>query len=115
MATRFDDELGTYSQWAEAFSQTSLERALGDQVLLRRGQLQDGNSYDRYAPSQPTERACTVLRAGRDDLEFRDWNSSGGFSGASRRRHGPGMFGHGQESEGQQRRRARLEAIDDGF
>lgn len=115
MPTRYDDELGTYTQWAEAFSPKGLDKALADQATLRRGQLNDGNDHARYTPSQGTQRACDATRAGRDDLEFRDWNSDAGFYGASRARKGPGMVGRGQESAGQQRRRAKLQEVDDGF
>lgn len=115
MATRYEEELGTYSQWAQAFTSKGLETALRDQALLRRGQLNDGNEYTRYAPSQGTQRACDTHRVGRDDLEFRDWNAEHGFSGASRTLPGPGMFGRGQESDGQKHRRAKREHIDDGF
>jgi len=116
MPTRYDDELGTYTQWAEAFSPKGLDKALADQAALHRGQLNDGNDHARYTPSQGTQRACDTTRAGRDDLEFRDWNSDAGFFGASRARMGPGMFGRGQESAGQQRRRAKLrEVVEDGF
>lgn len=113
MATRYDDELGTYTQWAEAFTKQGLERTLRDQAHIRRGQLNDGNEYTRYTPAQGTERACDTVRADRDDLEFRDWNSEHGFSGASRELPGPGTVG--MESEGQRRRRRRREAIDEGF
>lgn len=115
MATRYDDELGTYTQWAEAFSRKGLETALRDQALIHRGQLNDGNEYTRYTPAHLTQRACDVVRAERDDLEFRDWNSEHGFSGASRERAGPGMVGRGQESARQVERRARRKAIDEGF
>jgi len=115
MATRYDEELGTYTQWAVAFSAKGLERALRDQAIIRRGQLNDGNDYTRYTPAQPTQRACDTTRVERDDLEFRDWNSDNGFAGASRPTPGPGMLGRGQESDGQKHRRAKREQMDDGF
>ena len=118
MSTRYDDELGTYSQWAEGFSNKGLESVLRDQVIIRRGQLNDGNDYTRYTPAQGSKSACDTVRAERDDLEFRDWNSEFGFHGASRPKPGPGMVGRrgpGAESDGQARRRARRAEVDDGF
>ncbi len=115
MATRYDDELGTYAQWAFGFNPKDTEKRLRDQALIRRGQLNDGNDYTRYTPSQGTQSACDVVRADRDDLEFRDWNSEHGFSGASRALPGPGMYGRGQESDGQKHRRLKRELLDDGF
>jgi hypothetical protein len=116
MATRYDEKLGTYTQWAEAFSREGLERALRDQANIRHGQLNNGNEHTRYTPAQGDRRTCDTVRAGRDDLEFRDWNSEHGFSGASRPMNGPGSVGMaGTESEGQHRRRRRREVIDEGF
>lgn len=115
MPTRYDHDLGTYTQWAEAFTKKGLDRALHDQALIRRGQMNDGNDFVRYTPAQPTQSACDVWRADRNDLEFRDWNKEFGFSGNSRERSGPGMYGRGQESEGQKQRRQQREQLDDGF
>ncbi len=117
MATRYDDELGTYTRWAEAFSDQGLERALADQALIHRGQLNDGDDFTRYTPAQGNRRACDTVRAARDDLEFRDWNSDFGFSGASRPLTAPGMLGRAGrvESDGEARRRAQKRVIDEGF
>ena len=126
MATRYDDELGTYTQWAQAFSQKDLETRLRDQAILHRGQLNDGNDNTRYTPAQPTMRAADTTRANRDDLEFRDWMGEFGFSGNKRTLHGPGMFGQGQpsgpsgigrghETTEQKHRRLRRETLEDGF
>jgi len=112
-------ELGTYTQWAEAFSKGDLERALKDQAMIRHAQLKDGNDYTRTTPSGLTQRAYDVVRADRDDLDYREWNSDTGFSGVNRWPKGPGMVGQGPgrgvQTEGEIRRRARKEQLDDGF
>jgi hypothetical protein len=118
--SRVDDksgngELGTYTQWAEAFSKKDLDRALRDQALIHRAQLNDGNDYCRTTPSGLTRSAYDNLRAGRDDLDNRDWNSDTGFSGLNRAPQGPGMVGRGVETTHQKKRRARRELLDDGF
>ena len=104
------EELGTYTQWAYGFSEASLERALDDQRTLRKGQLNDGDAYTRTTPSGPSESNSRKLRADRDDLDYREWNSDTGFSGVDRWPTGPGV-----QTEGQQRRRARRVLLDDGF
>lgn len=115
-------ELGTYTQWAEAFSKKDLERALRDQALIRHAQLKDGNDYTRTTPSGLTQRAYDVVRAERDDLDYREWNSDTGFSGVNRWPKGPGMVGQGPvrqvrgaQTEAEIRRRARRDQLDDGF
>ena len=103
-------DLGVYGEWATGFSEASLDRALRDQQILRRGQLRDGDEYARYAPNQPSPSASTVIRATRDDLEFREWNEETGFSGVDRWPDAPGV-----QSPGQKRRRQRRDQIDEGF
>ena len=115
MAGRYEEELGTYSQWAEAFSKQGLDKALRDQALLHRAQLRDGSDSARYTPSQGNQRACDKVRSERDDLDNREWNSDTGFSGVSRWPSAPGMLGRGQESDAQKKRRARKDLLDDGF
>jgi len=110
MAKDYEEALGTYTQWAEGFSPESVERALRDQVNLKRGQLNDGDEYSRTTPAGFSRRHYDKIRAERDDLDYREWNASTGFSGVNRWPAGPGV-----ESEGQGRRRARREAIDEGF
>lgn len=122
--SRVDDksgngELGTYTQWAEAFSKKDLDRALKDQALIRHAQLNDGNDYCRSTPSGLTKRAYDTVRTERDDLDYREWNSDTGYSGVNRWPKGPGMVGQnvgrGIETEGQISRRTRRELLDDGF
>lgn len=108
-------ELGTYAQWAEAFSKKDLDRALKDQALIRHAQLNDGNDYCRTTPSGLTRSAYDNLRAQRDDLDNHDWNSDTGFSGLSRTPSGPGIAARGVETAQQKTRRARRELLDDGF
>lgn len=115
MAGRYEEELGTYAKWAEAFSRQDLDRALRDQAILHRARLRDGNEDARYTPSQGSQRACDTVRAERDDLDYREWNSDTGFSGVSRWPSAPGMLGRGQQSELQKKRRARKDLLDDGF
>jgi hypothetical protein len=109
-----DETLGTYTQWAEAFSKRELDRALADQAIIQRAQLNDGNDLCRSTPSQPSKRAYDTIRAERDDLDYREWNSDTGFSGVNRWPKSPGMA-RGAENEGQRLRRARKELLDDGF
>ena len=116
--TKTDDagaSLGTYTLWAEGFSEASLQRALRDQATLKRGELNDGNDDCRYTRAQQTRRACDTLRAERDNLDYREWNEDTGFSGVTRWPEGPGMSANGVQSEGDKRRRARRIALDDGF
>jgi hypothetical protein len=118
--SRLDDtsgngELGTYTQWAEAFSRKDLDRALADQALLRRSQLKDGNDYCRTTPAGHSRRAYDTIRAERDDLDYREWNSDTGYSGVNRWPTGPGITARGVESPAQKRRRERKELLDDGF
>ncbi len=108
-------ELGTYTQWAEAFTKKDLDRALTDQAIIRKSQLNDGNDYCRTTPSGLTKSAYDVVRMSRDDLDYREWNSDTGYSGVNRWPKGPGMVGRGMESDGQQRRRQHKELLDDGF
>ncbi len=114
MTQRFDDELGTYTRWAEAFSREGLEKTLKDQAVLRRGMMREDHVC-RVTPSQPSRRAYDAIRATRDDLDNREWNADTGFSGVTRGPTGPGMVGHGVETDGQQRRRATIARLDDGF
>lgn len=114
MSEKFDKELGTFQRFAEAFSRAGLEKTLNDQVVLRRGMLRESNVM-RVTPSQPTKRAYDAIRATRDDLDCREWNADTGFSGVTRTPAGPGMIGHGIETEGQKQRRTTLEQLDDGF
>ncbi len=114
MTQRYDAELGTYTRWAEAFSPAGLEKTLKDQAVLRRGMLREDHVC-RVTPSQPTRRAYDAIRATRDDLDNREWNEDTGFSGVTRWPSGPGMVGRGVETEGQVRRRATIERLDDGF
>lgn len=114
MTDRWNKELGTYNRFAEAFSNDQLERTLKDQATIKRAQLREGNVV-RVTPSQPSKRAYDAIRATRDDLDCREWNADTGFSGVTRWPSGPGMMGHGVETEGQKRRRATIEQLDDGF
>lgn len=107
--------LGTYTQWAEGFSKASLDRALRDQVVLKHGELNNGNDDCRYTRAQQTKQACDTLRAERDNLDYREWNADSGFSGVTRWPEGPGMSANGVQTEGQKRRRARRVELDDGF
>jgi len=115
MSNEFDDTLGIYTQWAEGFSRTSLRHALKDQVVLARGQLNDGDEAQRYTPAGRSESEYDTVRATRDDLDYREWNEDTGYSGVTRWPQGPGMAGNGIESENQKRRRARKEQLDNGF
>jgi len=110
MGSGAEEELGTYTQWAYGYEDSGVERAIEDQRTLRRGQMNDGDSFDRYTPAGPSERHYRKLRADRDDLDYREWNSDTGFSGVDRWPTGPGV-----QSEGQKRRRARMAELDDGF
>jgi hypothetical protein len=114
MSQSYDKDLGTYTRWAEAFSPEGLQKTLKDQATLRRGQLREGDG-NRVTPAQPTRRAYDAIRATRDNLDYREWNDDTGFSGVTRWPSGPGMVGHGVETDGQKRRRAHLEQLDDGF
>ncbi len=104
------DSLGTYVRWAEGFTPDSLERSLEDLATLRRGQLSDSDEYQRTTPAGPTERHYRKLRADRDDLDFREWNSDTGYCGVHRWPSAPGVC-----TQHQQRRRHRRQEIDEGF
>lgn len=110
MGSGAEEELGTYTQWAYGYEESGVERALDDVRTLRKGQLNDGDSYTRTTPSGPSESNSKKLRADRDDLDYREWNSDTGFSGVDRWPTGPGV-----QSEGQKRRSARKAQLDDGF
>jgi len=110
MSSQGKDDLGTFARWAQGFSPESLERALADQRILRKGQLNDGDVFTRTTPAGLTESHYQTLRGGRDDLDFREWNTESAFSGVDRWPNAPGA-----QSEGQKRRRARREQMDDGF
>ncbi len=107
--------LGTYTQWAEGFTPASLDRALRDQVVLKHGEMNNGNDDCRYTRAQQTKQACDTLRSERDNLDYREWNADSGFSGVTRWPAGPGMSANGAQTEGQKRRRARRVELDDGF
>lgn len=107
---RDNPELGTYARWAEGFSEASLTRALDDQRTLRRGQLNDGDEYNRTTPAGLSESHYRKLRSDRDDLDYREWNEESAFSGVDRWPTGAGV-----QSEGQKRRRDRRDRLDDGF
>ena len=104
------DDLGTFQKWAQGANPQSLERALADQRVLRRGQLNDGNVFSRTTPAGLTESTFQKLRSDRDDLDYREWNTESAFMGVDRWPSAPGV-----QSEGQKRRRARAEHLDDGF
>ncbi|MCA9514865.1 MAG: hypothetical protein KC635_07985 [Myxococcales bacterium] len=107
---RDEEVLGTYAQWVAGYSPESVARAMHDQAALRRGQMNDGNEYNRTVPSGPSERHYDKLRTERDDLDYREWNSDTGFSGVNRWPTGPGM-----QTDQQKRRRAARKVIDEGF
>jgi hypothetical protein len=111
---RSGEGLGTYTQWAEAFSKRDLDRALSDQAIIARSQMNEGNDHCRSTPSQPSKRAYDKIRTERDDLDYREWNSDTGFSGVNRWPKAPGI-GRGAETERQREHRARKEILDDGF
>jgi hypothetical protein len=104
-----ENKLGT-SRWVSGTSQASAERALRDLEILQRGQLNQSDHEDRYAPAQDTRSACDVLRAHRDDLDFREWNETTGFSGVNRWPLGPGL-----RTEAAARRARRRQELDEGF
>lgn len=108
-------DLGTYTRWAEGFSEASLERALDDQRALRRGQMNDGDEYNRTTPAGLSESHYRKLRSDRDDLDYREWNEETAFSGVDRWPTGAGVQSTGVQSEGQKRRRDRRDRLDDGF
>lgn len=115
MATEYDQKLGTYAQWADGFSRTSLRQALKDQVLIQQGRLNNGNDDGRTTPSGRTREEYDALRSSRDDLDYREWNEDTGFSGVTRRPQGPGMAANGVRSESEKLRQARREKLDEGF
>lgn len=115
MANEFDEKLGTYTQWADGFSRTSLRQALKDQVVIQRGQLNNGNQDARTTPSGRSRQEYDAVRATRDDLDYREWNEDTGYSGVTRWPQGPGMIGNGVVTESEKRRRARRDELDDGF
>ena len=114
MSDKPENNLGTYGLWTEAFSAKSLERIFVDQARLQRGMLRHDTDC-RVTPASPAKLAYDEIRATRDNQDYREWNEDTGFSGVNRWPAGPGMTGHGVETDGQQRRRAHLEQLDDGF
>ncbi|MFT7580819.1 MAG: hypothetical protein ACI9MR_002493 [Myxococcota bacterium] len=109
-AAELQETLGTYTQWAEAFSPEGLQIALKDQARLRGGQLSDGDLCTRTTPSGFSKETYDVIRTDRNDMDYREWNEETGFHGVSRWPTGPGM-----QSDGQKRRRKRRQDLDDGF
>ncbi|MCC6622138.1 MAG: hypothetical protein IT385_12820 [Deltaproteobacteria bacterium] len=114
-ATRVNETLGTYTQWAEAFNRKSLRAALKDQALIQRGIMNGASDDARYTPAGRSEQEYTTLRATRDDLDYREWNEETGYSGVTRRPAGPGMVGHGARTEAEKRRAQKRKQLDDGF
>lgn len=107
---RDQDVLGAYAHWVAGYTPESVERAARDLGVLRRGQMNASNDYNRPVNFGPSERTYAKLRTERDDLDYREWNEETGFSGVDRWPTGPGM-----PSRHQARRRALRDVIDEGF
>ena len=99
-----------HSRWASATSSESLERAMRDQATIARRRLNDGDTHTGYTQAHFSRRYYDVVRCHRDDLDYREWNASTGFSGVNRWPTRPGL-----ETESQARRRRRRAELDDGF
>ncbi len=98
------------NRFAYGTSEQSVQRALRDQGILERARRNAHDDETRYTRSTLTEAHYEALRSNRDDLDFRDWNASAGFSGIDRRPEGPGVH-----SQGQRRRAGRRQQLDEGF
>ncbi len=112
--TRIDEALGTYSEWAYGFDADDLRKRLTDQARIKAAQLKDGNEHTRTTPAGLTEAHYDTLRSGRDDLDYREWNTESAFNGKSRTPTGPGVPESGTAA-GERKRRARTAEVDDGF
>lgn len=102
---------------ATATSDASLDRALRDQTVLRRGRLNATDDENRYTPSGLSRDHYDALRWERDDLDYREWMLAQGFNGLVRPPTTPGMKGQdaGSRTDAERRRDARRREVEEGF
>ena len=105
------------ARFATASSEASLDRALRDQTVLRRGRMSATDDESRYTPSGLSEEHYDALRRERGDLDYREWMASTQFSGLVRPPSLPGMAGQkdGAQTEAERRRDALRRELEEGF
>lgn len=105
------------ANWATGSSDKSLRRALEDAARIEQGRLTQTDDEARTTPAGFSKERYDAVRSERDELDYKEWMDSAGFSGLRRAPEGPGLLTVEERKQAQaEARRARLRReLEEGF